>query len=138
MSFFKMSDQDIEVNIADPGQAKKVQAGDPSKTQLVGEPVTPGDLTKQFIGEEHRHRELQQLQQIDSKELGQRLQRLEADRTGRVNIVFDGDVKGEPTKDSTIVQNYPSRRDLAKISKLRQKYESAQKMAIFKHKLYEF
>lgn len=129
---------DVEVDLANPEPAKKVEAGDPSKTQLVGEPVAPEDLTKQFIGEEHRHRELQQLQQLDSAELGRRLQRLEADRTGRVNIVFDGDVKGEPTKDSTIVQNYPSRRDLAKISKLRQKYDSAQKMAIFKHSMYEF
>ena len=59
-----MSDQDTVVdNIADAGPSKKAETGDPSKTKLVGEPVAPEDLTKQFIGEEHRHRELQQLQQ---------------------------------------------------------------------------
>ena len=131
-------EEDRPVNLLETGAKPEVKAVDPSRTMLVGKAVSPDDLSKQFIGEEHRHRELQQMQQIDATELGKRMQRLEADRTGRVNIVFDGDVIGEPSKDSTIMQNYPSRRELAKVSKLRQKYEKAQRTAIFKHTMFEF
>ena len=87
--------------------------------------TTPESQFHEVAGQITQQRQMAQLAQMEAYEEMTRKKRLDDDRRGRIDIVFQGDMANEPGLDDPLMQNFPSKRDLAGFCPRRRKLEKA-------------